>query len=263
MLTFIPKLEFDILYKHKSRDTMFLCLTCWPHLHFLTDICSSKIWDLKRKCKIGPGPSLPSFTHLSNPHLCLPDHWDQIDFHSSHYVGLLDPGGLDISPLLLAFYHWIAWDYQGVCEGQRGGHNRGCFPICLLGPWQEWGALWAPTLGKYIWVLPFGATRQVGKDGVRETWPNGLPYPAFTYLSFFFLLWPRACLLITVQNITMSKALTCFNPHKISCDGHLPHQNFVGSCQDTGCLIGKSWTCTPKYPQPHGIHPLHWPCFMI
>ena len=187
MLTFIPKLEFDILYKHKSRDTMFLCPTCWPHLHFLTDICSSKIWDLKRKCKIGPGPSLPSFTHLSNPHLCLPDHWDQIDFHSSHYVGLLDPGGLDISPLLLAFYHWIAWDYQGVCEGQRGGHNRGCFPICLLGPWQEWGALWAPTLGKYIWVLPSGATKETSREGWSERdlteWSS---LPSFYLFIFFF-----------------------------------------------------------------------------
>lgn len=133
------------------------------------------------------------------------------------------------------FASWVPGKNGELCERQLVGSTFGCYPL----------------------ELP---KRQVGKDGTRENWRNGLPYPAFTYL-FFFLLWPRACLLITVQNITMSKALTCFNPHKISCDAHLPHQNFVGSCQDTGCLIGKGWKCTPECPQPRGIHPLHWPYF--
>ena len=85
-----------------------------------------------------------------------------------------------------------------------------CFSICLLGHWQKMGALWAPTLGKYIWVgvHAIGVTvlpLELPKRQARmewESWGNGLPYPAFA-LSCFFLLWQRACLLITVQNITM------------------------------------------------------------
>lgn len=59
------------------------------------------------------------------------------------------------------FASWVPGKNGELCECQLVGSTFGCYPL----------------------ELP---KRQAGKDGMRENWRNGLPYPAFTYLSFFF-----------------------------------------------------------------------------
>lgn len=72
MVTFIPKLELDVLYKRKSRHTVFMCLTTSTPPHLLPDIFTSKIWDLERESKgLGPALHYPLGTvpRLSDPRL--------------------------------------------------------------------------------------------------------------------------------------------------------------------------------------------------